>query len=169
MLARVDASGTEFGSERLAIQTLSLSDQGIVWDGSRYVVASIDRLYLHGEVAMKSGACALDTTPPGCPSGLDADVVGRDVALTWTPAVDAEFGIERQIVRRDGLVIAVVDPGAASWTDPAPGAGNRSYSIGAINGGYLQAVGCASVVESVPLFRDGFESGNFTAWSSAVP
>lgn len=169
-LAKVDAAGVEIGDERLALQSANVNaQQSVIWDGSRWVVAMIDRLYVAGELALKSSACAFDTTPPACPTGLSATVSGRDVTLTWNAAVDVDFAVERQYVVRDGLELAALVPDASGWIDAEVSPGAYLYSVGAMNGGYLDAASCPSLAVNVPLFTDGFESGDTTAWSATTP
>ncbi len=143
----------------------------IAWDGARFVLAVPDPVYLSGEIAVKSSACVLDTTPPSCPTNLGATVNGRDVTLTWTPGTDGDFALERQTVQRDGARIAAPLPAETSYVDWQRELGDYVYEVGSLNQGYLQAASCPPLLVTVPnlIFADGFESGNTSAWSGVIP
>jgi fibronectin type 3 domain-containing protein len=103
-----------------------------------YQVSSVDPNGLEG---VRSGPLAVrtrDATPPAAPTSLSASATSRSrIALAWQAASDAETGVARYVVYRDGTEIA--RPAGTSYADT--GLANEttySYEVSAINGDGLE-------------------------------
>ena len=111
-----------------------------------------------------------DTTAPTSPSDLSAVAVSFDrVDLSWNAATDEESGVESYRVYRDGERVQTVDA-TRTYRDTAaaPGRGHR-YSVEALDAaGNVSSPSEATVeVPQRTVFRDGFESGDLSQWTSS--
>jgi hypothetical protein len=140
--AELDASGVKIGPDRLIFSGIF----GVpAYDGTRFVFTALRGMYWNHELYLSSLPCALDDTPPACPSDLDADPVGGSVTLSWTPGTDDDFAVDWQVITRDGARIAVVEPGVAGWVDPIVPEGAHDYTVATLNQGGLESPGCAGL------------------------
>jgi chitodextrinase len=103
-----------------------------------YQVSSVDPNGLEG---VRSGPLAVrtrDATPPSSPASLTASATSRSrIALAWQAASDAETGVARYVVYRDGAEIA--RPAATSYADTGlADETTYSYEVSAINGDGLE-------------------------------
>ena len=112
----------------------------------------------------------VDTIAPAAPGNFAASATSPfSVALSWTAATD-NLGVTGYDILRDGTLLATIPP-ATSYTDTAVvGSTQYSYQIRARDvAGNLSGLGAAPAVTTpappVPVFADGFESGNLSAWS----
>ncbi|MCP4657193.1 MAG: hypothetical protein GY856_17430, partial [bacterium] len=118
--------------------------------------------------------CVADTTPPTAP-GLGGAFDGTSVALSWTPGTDAESGILTYYLYRDGMLLAELFGTTTSFDDGGFVAdSSHSYELRALNGAYLESAPSTLIISTetdpgVPIFSDGFESGDMSMWSSKVP
>jgi hypothetical protein len=99
------------------------------------------------EVYFETDACLADATPPSCPTP-SASYDGAAVNLSWTPASDAESGLWRYLVFRDGHLLAERFADAAAYADGGAPPGLRTYEVRAMNGAWLESSGCATVALS---------------------
>jgi len=96
----------------------------------------------------QTGACVEDPSPPPCPA-LSVASAGNLVRLTWPAVADAQSGIWRYQVIRDGTHLAELDPGSTQWDDAGYVTGaTHSYELLAMNGAYQESEGCAPVAYS---------------------
>lgn len=112
----------------------------------------------------------VDTTPPPAPSDLNADTPSPfEVDLTWTAASEAD-GVVGYRIYRDGVLYRTLGA-VTSITDAVTAGSTHEYSLTALDeaGNESAPAGPISVTTptaSGPVFSDGFESGNFSAWTS---
>lgn len=111
-----------------------------------------------------------DTTAPSAPAGVTGSATSAFSAqLSWSASSD-DAGVVSYTVLRDGVAIATVDGGTLSYTDTGVLASTTySYAVQAVDlAGNRSQPGTTSVTTPAadpPLFADGFESGNLSAWS----
>jgi hypothetical protein len=109
-----------------------------------------------------------DTAAPSKPAGLRATASNPQlVRLTWNPSTD-NVGVTGYSIYRDGALLTTI--GAITTYDDAtvqPGS-TYSYQVRAQDaaGNTSSLSSAATVSTSVLLFSDGFESGNFSQWTS---
>jgi chitodextrinase len=110
-----------------------------------------------------------DSTPPTAPSDLSAVPISFDrVDLKWTAATDA-VGVTGYRVRRDGEQIGTVSGTTTSYSDlsVAP-ATSYMYTVEAVDAAGNVSPPATAVTATTPhrtVFRDGFESGDFSQWT----
>jgi chitodextrinase len=91
-----------------------------------------------------------DPTPPSTPQNLTAVVAGGTaVDLSWNPSTDAESGVARYRIFRDGEFLASAS--AASYSDLTciPGA-TYEYRVSAVNGAGTESGRSASATVTLP-------------------
>jgi len=165
----VDATGALLGTERRLFATpLTFSLVTLAWDGSRFVFGEANGGWLDQEPWLGTLDCALDETPPACPSGLSVAVSGGDALLTWTPGDNAAGGVWRQAVYRGGQRIAVVEPDASSFTDPKIPAATQTYVVTALSYGGGESSSCASATSAGVVFTAAGPSVSTEAGGAAV-
>ena len=114
----------------------------------------------------------VDSTPPAPPTGVTATATSAyTVDVNWSPATD-NTGVTAYLVYRNGTKVATVT-GTTSWTDDST-RGNTTYSYTVVAQDVAGNVSPASAPASVttapsgsPIFSDGFESGDLSAWSAS--
>jgi len=111
---------------------------GAAWNGVTWGLAFTQV----GEMYLETSECLADLTPPPCPD-VSASFDGTKVHLAWAPVEDAETGIWRQILYRNGLMLAELLPTTLSYDDSGfvDGAVN-TYELRALNGAWMESVGC---------------------------
>lgn len=101
----------------------------------RAIVADNDDAAASSPLTVRTPALpdTADTTPPSAPEALTATLVSGQALLDWYPSND-DSDITAYLVRRDGLVVAVLGAGTLSHTDAgaAPGA-TYVYSVEALD------------------------------------
>ncbi len=115
----------------------------------------------------------VDTTAPTPPSGLVASApTSAAVNLAWTAASDAN-GIAGYDITRNGAPLVSVSGSTTSYTDTTVAAGT-TYQYQVVARDPAGNVSAPSNTASVttpntvpPVFADGFESGNLSAWTSS--
>jgi hypothetical protein len=116
----------------------------------------------------------VDTTGPAAPGGLSATSTSSSVTLSWSAASDPS-GIAGYDVVRDGTQIGSVPGNTTSFFDGgvAPNT-TYQYQVRARDGaGNPSPLSTALPVTTPagggtpPIFSDGFESGNLSAWSTS--
>lgn len=114
----------------------------VLWNG-----ATLGVLWQQfGELFFETSACLADVTAPPCPT-VSASRSSGPVTVTWTPPADAESGIYRYEIFRDGLMIAEANGTSTSFFDAGVrGSDNHTYSVRAVNGAFRESSGCPSVV-----------------------
>jgi hypothetical protein len=168
----VAADGSESAADRLVLPYASRAE--IVRDGSSFLIGGPITHYSDGEIVVGTLGCALDDTPPSCPSTLDVGVVGHDAVLSWTPGGDVDGGVWLQAVYRDGVRVAVLEPEVALFVNPVAPLEEHTYRVTTLNHAMMESEGCPEIllddsVWNAPLFADDFESGTTAAWSDTVP
>ena len=116
---------------------------------------------------------APDLTPPSAPTGLTATVAGPfEADLTWTASTD-NVGVAGYNVYRDGGVVATLG-NVLSYADTSTIAGlSHTYAVIATDAsGNASAPSAAVTVvqppAAPPLFADGFEGGDLSAWTNTA-
>ncbi len=129
------------------------------------------------------GPFMIDATPPSGPSGLTStshtpggQSCDRSVDLVWTAAQDTLSGLDGYAWAATGTPVWTCDQvkdfeeGASSFSTPDLGDGRWYLHLCASdNAGNWGAVDRAGPYAICPIFMDGFESGETSAWSSSVP
>lgn len=96
----------------------------------------------------QTDACLDDPSPPACPA-LSVASVGGVPRLTWPAVSDAQSGIWRYQVLRDGIHLAELGPATLAFDDEGYDFGTtHSYELLAMNGAYQESEGCAPVAFS---------------------
>jgi hypothetical protein len=120
-----------------------------------------------------TAAWTVDTTAPSVPTGLSATALsGTSVGLAWVASSDAG-GVASYEVMRDGAPLATVNAPTTTFTDTTASPGTTyQYAVLArdVAGNPSAPSPPASVTTpaaSPPVFTDGFESGNLSAWTSS--
>jgi hypothetical protein len=115
----------------------------------------------------------VDTSPPSTPAPTATPASPTSVNVTW-PAASDNVGVSAYDVTRNGAALTTVAGTTTSFTDntAAPNT-NYTYAVRARDAaGNQSAFGAAAPVTTppppTPVFADGFESGNASAWTSAV-
>jgi chitodextrinase/ubiquinone biosynthesis protein Coq4 len=119
------------------------------------------------------GAVA-DGSAPSVPSGVGAVASSAfSVVVSWAPSTD-DVQVTGYDVFRNGVVIASVGGSTTSFTDGSVSASTAyGYTVRARDGANNVSAQSASAPVStpappVPVFADGFESGNLSAWTSSA-
>jgi chitodextrinase len=114
----------------------------------------------------------VDSTPPTQPTGLTASSPSPSlVNLNWTASTDAN-GVTGYTITRNGATLTSVSGTTTSYADTSVAAGTAyQYQVVA-----RDAAGNSSAPSAVapvttpgatpPVFTDGFETGNLSAWTS---
>jgi outer membrane protein assembly factor BamB len=125
-----------------------------------------------GVLTAYTPATAGDTSPPTVPSGLQAvrSTDGTQAALTWVPSTDDVGVASYQIYRNSGL-IATVAATSTAYTDPTAQAETAyTYRVQAVDTSGNQSPLSPPITSppptGLPVFADGFESGNFVKWTT---
>ena len=112
-----------------------------------------------------------DVTAPGGPGSSTATATSPfSVQVDWTPASD-DVGVTGYDVMRDASLVASLGA-AASYTDLNVAAGStHTYAVRARDAAGNVSVGVAAApvttpTTPLPLFADGFETGNLSAWTT---
>ena len=154
---RFDAMGNPVGGD-FVVETTTANAQG--QPAVAYGLEGLSAIAWAGDSTMPQGTDDLDVflqvfDPDGNPIGGEIKVNTFDMNTQDKPAV--RFLPERDNTGRPQVAVAWRDVGNASGADPR-GTGT-SYKCFSING----------FDEQVPIFADGFESGDTSSWSSTNP
>ncbi|HLO34187.1 MAG TPA: DNRLRE domain-containing protein [Anaerolineales bacterium] len=152
-----DTSPNAFGALRMQLNQQGAGYQYINTAGSLLDSGSI----------LCSGA-APDTVAPSKPTNLTASASSPQVVhLTWTPSTD-NVGVTGYSIYRDATLLKTIGP-LTSYDDTTVVLGTTySYQIRAQDAaGHPSALSnTATVTTPLLLFSDGFESGDFSQWTS---
>ncbi len=97
-----------------------------------------------GDQYFQTTACLDDVTPPSCPT-FTAVRNPNDITLTWTPAADAQSGIYRYVIYRDGLILGEAPSTFTSYTDASARTNDSfTYSVVAQNAAFLLSNSCTT-------------------------
>ena len=117
---------------------------------------------------------SVDSTPPTQPTGLTANAPSPSlVNLSWTASTDAN-GVTGYNITRNGAALASVSGSTTSYADTTVAAGTTyQYQVVARDavGNLSPPSPVASVTTpspTLPVFTDGFETGNLSAWTSTA-
>lgn len=152
-----DTTPTAFGALRLQLNP----------QGAGYQYVNTAGTMLDSGSVQCSGAPA-DTIAPSQPTNLSASATSPQlVHLTWTPSTD-NVGVTGYSVYRNGSLLTTIGP-MTSYGDTTvlPGT-TYTYQIQARDavGNVSSLSSTATVTTGLLLFSDGFESGNFSQWTS---
>jgi fibronectin type 3 domain-containing protein len=113
-----------------------------------------------------------DTNPPSVPTGVTADATSAfSVQLGWTAATD-NVGVSGYDLFRNGSLLAGFPADATSYTDSGVLAGqDYAYTVRArdVSGNVSaqsETVSVTTPAAAAPLFADGFETGDLSAWTT---
>ncbi len=112
----------------------------------------------------------VDATAPAPPTNLTAVAASPfDVNLHWTTATD-NTGVTGYRIYRDGQLLREVGA-VTSFSDAVLGSSTHAYAVTAIDvagneSARSTAVSVTTPAPATPIFADGFESGDLSAWSS---
>jgi fibronectin type 3 domain-containing protein len=110
-----------------------------------------------------------DVLPPTAPANVAAAAPsGLAVELTWTPATD-DVGISGYDIYRNGSLVTSI-PAASSYTDLAVSPRtDYTYAIRARDAaGNSSGVSNPAFVSTGDVFRDDFETGDLSKWTTAA-
>jgi len=115
-----------------------------------------------------------DGTPPSVPAGVSAVATSPfSVGVAWSASTD-DVGVTGYDVLRNGVVIGSVDGATTSYTDgstlPSTTYGYTVRARDAANNVSAQSASApvTTPAAATPVFADGFESGNLSAWTSSA-
>lgn len=115
----------------------------------------------------------VDTTAPSAPSTVTASAASpTSVNVSWSASTD-NVGVTAYDVARNGTIVGSVGGTSTSFTDTtASPSTTYTYSVRARDGasnasGFTAAAPVTTPSSVVPIFSDGFESGNLSAWTSS--
>ena len=115
-----------------------------------------------------------DGAAPSVPTGVSAVATSPfSVDVTWSPSTD-DVGVTGYDVLRNGAVIASVGGSTTSFTDgstlPSTAYGYTVRARDASNNVSAQSASApvTTPAGATPVFADGFESGNLSAWTSSA-
>lgn len=95
-----------------------------------------------GDVHMQTDACLADPSPPPCPNVSIASS-NNEVQLSWPPVSDAQSGLWRYHVFRDGRILIELPNTATSFADSGyDSAVIHGYQVRAMNRAFQESVGC---------------------------
>ena len=112
-----------------------------------------------------------DSTAPSVPGGLAATPAAFSVALTWTASTD-DVAIGGYDVYRGGTLVASLG-NVTTYTDTSVLASTTySYTVRARDtsgnpSAQSAALPVTTLAPAAPVFADGFESGDFSAWTTS--
>lgn len=114
----------------------------------------------------------VDYMAPSLPGSFAATASSPfSVGLSWTASTD-NTGVTYYDVYRDGALYASVSGTSTSYTDTSVlGGSTHSYAVQARDiadnvSGLTSTITVTTPVPPPPLFSDGFESGNLSAWTT---
>lgn len=101
-----------------------------------YRVSAFNVSRTEGPQSAEASARTLDGTAPTAPTNLmAAGSSGTAITLEWDPASDAESGIDRYLIYRDGGSEPIDSTAATGYTDSGlSGSTERTYEVAAVNG-----------------------------------
>jgi fibronectin type 3 domain-containing protein len=114
----------------------------------------------------------VDHTAPSPPSAPFAVAPSPfEVDLSWTGATD-NTGVTGYRIYRDGSFYEAIGA-VTSFDDAVLGGSTHTYAVSAVDiAGNESSVSAATPITTppppVPIFQDGFESGNLSAWTSSA-
>lgn len=92
----------------------------------------------------QTSACLDDVTPPSCPP-FSAVRNANGITLTWTPAGDAQSGIYRYLIYRNGMILGEAPSTFTSYTDASARPNDTfTYGVVAQNAAFLLSNSCAT-------------------------
>jgi hypothetical protein len=113
----------------------------------------------------------VDSTPPSAPTALQGQAVsGTEVDLSWGASSDSG-GVTGYNVYRDGTLVDSIGA-TTSYADTHVAPGNTyQYTVTATDGAGNESAPSGPLPvttpqASAPVFTDGFESGNLSAWNT---
>ena len=113
----------------------------------------------------------IDTVAPGAPTSFVAGATSPfSVALSWNAATD-NLAVAGYEVYRDGSLLATLGPVTAYTDTTVLGSSTHTYAIRAYDvarnvSAFTPAIQVTTPAVPVPVFADGFESGDLSAWTS---
>jgi chitodextrinase len=164
---RVFRNGTQIGGD-LGASTLTYSDTTVVGGTTySYTVKAFDAA---GNISAASNTATItvDTTPPTAPGSPSATgVTDSLVKVTWTASTD-NVGVTGYQIFRGGAQIGTVGGSTLQYSDStvAP-ATSYTYTVKAVDAAGNVSAATASATVTTPLFGDGFETGDFSRWTTS--
>jgi chitodextrinase len=148
----------------------SYSDTAAVPNAANsYIVNALDA---DGNVSASSNTASvttppLDVTPPSQPTSLAAVTVSAShINLTWSASTD-NVGVASYQVIRNGAVIGTTS--STAYADLTTKSNTSyTYAVKAVDTSGNLSSPSNSATPATPLFYDGFETGNFSRWTTAT-
>jgi len=133
-----------------------------------YFVRALDAA---GNVSANSNQISVtsrDAVPPTAPTApATTSVTATAVAITWTASTD-NVGVKTYTVFRNGVKLADVAAPTTAYSDATVTAQTAySYTVTATDAAGNVSPASTALAVRVPLFGDGFETGNLSLWSSS--
>ncbi len=127
------------GAEIASSTTTAYADTGLASTTTyTYQVRAVNGDGLQGPLSAPATATTLDGTPPTAPTGLAATPVsGTAIGLAWSPAADAESGIDGYNLYRDGVLVTSVPSTTFTDTGLFPST-SYTYTVSATNGAGME-------------------------------
>jgi chitodextrinase len=116
-----------------------------------------------------------DTTPPSTPSGVAATAPSAtEVDLSWTASTD-NVGVAGYRIYRNGALVGSSTTNSYADTGVLPATSYSYFVVAYDAAGNSSATSNTATATTPPpnagppdIFADGFESGNFSAWTAAT-
>ena len=134
-----------------------------------YTVKAADAAGNASVASDPASATTLDTIAPTAPGGLTAATLSdSQIKLTWTAATDNVAVTGYRIFRNAGATpIGSVGGTTLTYTDGSAAADTAySYTVKAVDAAGNLSPASTSASATTDIFSDGFESGNFSKWTS---
>lgn len=137
-------------------------------DGTHaFTVASVNGKQKDSTPARQSWT--VDSTPPGAPTSISGQAASDlEVDLSWTAAVD-NLGVTGYRVYRDGTLLDTIGSSTGYADDAVAPGTTHTYTVTAVDAAGNESAPSNTVTASTPsaptpVFADGFESGDLSAW-----
>ena len=161
-------SGLSFAAVNLGTAPIGVFQIGETQTAQTYNVVFDDAAFSTSRVGP-----VVESAPPTVPAGVTATATSPfSVRVDWTASTD-NLGVAGYDVFRDGALVASVGA-VTTYTDTTVVASSAySYTVRARDfAGNFSALSAPALVTTPaaapPIFADGFESGNTSAWTSSA-
>lgn len=132
----LSTSGAFLGASRMIANRGG--NAATVWNGATTGVL----WFQLSELYFETTACLADATPPPCPD-VSATHDASGVTLTWPAVADAESGIYRYLIYRDGNMVG--ETATTSFLDASVRLSEQpSYRVTSLNGAFDESPSCST-------------------------
>jgi hypothetical protein len=151
---------------------LGTAPVGVLQIGETATAGSWDVVFDDAAFGISRVGTGGDTSAPSTPAGLAATTPSAfEADLSWSASTD-DVGVAGYDVFRDGSLLAGVGGAATSYADTTVLASStHQYSVRARDGSgnvspLSSAITAVTPAAGAPIFADGFESGDLSAWTT---